>query len=992
VTIVGRIIGRHRGAEAVRLLQEKHRRFREVIDENNRVLELIADAEEKLSGEYIFDRQYLKSLAEKLAQSTRGVVYSLNAITDNRYPELVNGLEAIGAEIQAILGERTSVPGAKLIFPLQETSGDLPDVIGHKMARLGELRNKAGCRTPEGFVISAAACQRFLDELATAADLQRWLDLPPDCEESALLEAAAGLKEHFGRARFRARLPEEIAEAIHAAVAALEKEREGVTLAVRSSALDEDGALSFAGQYRSLLGVTPARAVPAYLEVLASLYSLEAMRYRRNNNIAPARGLMAVGCLCMVETRAAGVLYTLDPGQPQNHVMLVTASHGLGKIVVEGTGGTDRFVLGRQQPHEVVSRSLGRKEWMYAPRPGGGVHKVRVPPDRVGAPSIGDAKLAELAATALRIEKHMKRAQDIEWALDEQEELYVLQARPLRIAPQRSSGGRDLSGIADRYPVLLSGRGEVACGGIAHGHVCLVDERPRLDDLPNDAVLVARYSRPVLAGAMAKARAVITDVGTATGHLATIARELRVPALVDTEIATQVLRDGAEITVDTEENVVYQGRVDELIHYSLLNAASYRDTPEFRLLQRMLRKIAPLHLKDPASARFTSNNCSTYHDVIRFAHEKAVEALIQEYPLKAPGLGQSAFRLELPVPLDLLLIDLGDGLVEGVAGRSVVPRQVVSAPLRALLEGLTAEGIWSRGPADMDFDGFMSSATHSGALTGPFAPPPQLNLALVSANYLNLNLKLGYHFNTVDCFMSELRNANFIHFRFAGGVTEMRRRARRAEILQRILEQHGFFVECKGDLVIGSVKKISRDAMVERMQMIGRLIGYTRQLDISLRDHGRVEQLINSFMRGEYGPLSRRTEMQARVEILVLDDESIVCERLNDYLENQGYLVETFGDSQQAIDRLRQKRFDVVITDLKMKGPTGLDIVHFIRQQDQHTQTIIITGFATMEAARDAEYCEVVDFIHKPFQLDKLGAAVKKAAKKAARLRKQVDQ
>ena len=132
--------------------------------------------------------------------------------------------------------------------------------------------------------------------------------------------------------------------------------------------------------------------------------------------------------------------------------------------------------------------------------------------------------------------------------------------------------------------------------------------------------------------------------------------------------------------------------------------------------------------------------------------------------------------------------------------------------------------------------------------------------------------------------------------------------------------------------------------------------------------------------------------MQARVEILVLDDESIVCERLKDYLENQGYLVETFGDSEQAIDRLRQKCFDVVITDLKMKGPTGLDIVHFIRQQDQHTQTIIITGFATMEAARDAEYCEVVDFIHKPFQLDQVGAAVKKAAKKAVRLRKQVDQ
>jgi pyruvate,water dikinase len=384
VTILGRILGRHRGADAVRLLQERLQRFRVVLDENNRVLELIADAEEKLSGEYIFDRQYLKSLADKLAQSTRSLVYSLNAITANRYPELVNGLEIIGAEIQAILNERNSVPGAKLILPLQETNGELAHVVGQKMARLGELRNNGGCRTPEGFVVSAAACQRILDELGAVADLQRWLDLPPDCEESDLEQAAASLKKRLARAR----LPEDVAQAIHAAVATLEKECEGVTLAVRSSALDEDGELSFAGQYRSPLGVTPDRAVPAYLAVLASLFSVEAMRYRRNNHMSPARGLMAVGCLRMVEARAAGVLYTLDPGQPQNDVMLVTASHGLGKIVVEGTGETDRFVLARRQPHEVVSRSLGRKEWMYAPRPGGGVHKVQVPPDRVGAPSI----------------------------------------------------------------------------------------------------------------------------------------------------------------------------------------------------------------------------------------------------------------------------------------------------------------------------------------------------------------------------------------------------------------------------------------------------------------------------------------------------------------------------------------------------------------------------------------------------------------------------
>jgi len=987
VDFLGKILGRRRREDAVRLLRERHQRFRELIARNNRVLELIADAEEKLSGEFIFDRQYLRDLAAELAQSTRSVVYSLNAITDNSYPALSGTLEAIDTEVEAVIEDRVLAPDTPFVIPLAEASNHSTDATGEKMARLGELRSKQCCRTPDGFVISAAAYQRLWDEVAAAADLGDWLELPADCEESALEEAAAHLQKHLAQAR----LPEDLARAIRAAVAALEKEHPGTTLAVRSSALGEDGVLSFAGQYRTLLGVPPAEVLSAYLDVLVSLYSPEAMRYRHHNRMPPARGLMAVGCLCMVDAQAAGVLYTLDPAQPQREVLLVTACHGLGKLVVEGTGGTDRFVLSRARPHEVMSRSVARKEWQYALRPGGGIERVPVPPAQVAAPSLSDAHLSELAALGLRIEAERRGAQDIEWALDREGKLIVLQARPLRLAPQGEPVERDFSSVGDQHPVLLRRRGEVACRGIAHGRVCLIEERTKFDELPAGAVLVARHSKPILAAVLAKASAVITDIGTATGHLATIARELRVPTIVDTETATQVLRDGQEVTVDAEENVVYEGRVKELVHYGLLASASYQDALEFRLLRRMLRSIAPLHLRDPDSPHFSAEACTTYHDVIRFAHEKAVQELTTGQSLRATGRSEEAHQLELAVPLDLLLIDLGGGLEEGVTSKSVQPDQVLSLPLRALVEGLSAEGVWNSGPADMDLDGLMASATRA-SLTGPLTPPPRHNLALISTNYLNLNLKLGYHFNTVACYLSEQRNDNFIHFRFAGGVTEMTRRARRAEILQQILERYDFVVERTGDLVIGSVKKVSADAMVERMQMIGRLIGFTRQLDVFLRDEDRVEQCVNGFMKGEYNPTPRCLEMKTLAEVLVLDDESIVCERLKDYLEKSGYLVETFGDSQQAIERLQEKRFDVVISDLKMKGPTGLDIMHCVRRQNRGTQVIIITGYATMEAAREAEYCDVADFILKPLQLEHLGAAVKKAARKAARLRKRADQ
>lgn len=128
--------------------------------------------------------------------------------------------------------------------------------------------------------------------------------------------------------------------------------------------------------------------------------------------------------------------------------------------------------------------------------------------------------------------------------------------------------------------------------------------------------------------------------------------------------------------------------------------------------------------------------------------------------------------------------------------------------------------------------------------------------------------------------------------------------------------------------------------------------------------------------------------MENRGEVLVLDDEAIVCERLKLHLESNGFQVETFTESQRAIDRLGEKDFGVVVTDLKMEGPSGLDVLQFVRKQMQGTQVIMITGYASMEVAREADYSGVYDFILKPFQLDEMGKLVKKAAKKASKLKR----
>jgi len=126
--------------------------------------------------------------------------------------------------------------------------------------------------------------------------------------------------------------------------------------------------------------------------------------------------------------------------------------------------------------------------------------------------------------------------------------------------------------------------------------------------------------------------------------------------------------------------------------------------------------------------------------------------------------------------------------------------------------------------------------------------------------------------------------------------------------------------------------------------------------------------------------------MERNARVMVIDDEEIVCRRLRERLEREGLEVETFTESARAVDRLAEASFEVVVTDLKMKAPDGLDVLHHVRRTSPSTQVIIVTGYATIESSREAEYGGVYGFVSKPFRLDEVASMVKKAAKKAGRL------
>lgn len=140
--------------------------------------------------------------------------------------------------------------------------------------------------------------------------------------------------------------------------------------------------------------------------------------------------------------------------------------------------------------------------------------------------------------------------------------------------------------------------------GIGTGPVYLVERDEDLDEFPDGAILVTRFTSPRLGRVMGRAHGVITDVGTPTGHLATIAREFRVPTIVNTGVATHILRPGMEVTIDAEQNVVYEGTVKELCYFQFTEDM-FEESQEFRQLRRVLRRIAPLNLVDPQDKDFT---------------------------------------------------------------------------------------------------------------------------------------------------------------------------------------------------------------------------------------------------------------------------------------------------------------------------------------------------------------------------------------------------
>jgi len=818
--------------------------FRRLLDSNNQILDLMTGMGDKLGGDYIFDTHYIHTSCQEIASLVYKLIHHFNYIAENRYPGLDDAFWRINTGIQEMLEGKSSLrPDRQCTIAHAFVTADLEEQVGAKNANLAQLKNVLDLNVPDGFAVTSSAFHWFLAYNGLDREIE---SLTAQWKKKQITTKEASEKI---RARMdSAVVPPGMKKDIHKALRKLAGwgSKRKLRLAVRSSAVGEDGKNSFAGQYTSCINTSVDDFFNSYQTVVTSAYSQEAMAYRDANGFEEHEMAMAVGCIEMVFAKVSGVLYTLDPVRPEDNRMVINAAWGLGAALVSGRAVFDSYEVAREAPHKISDMTVGDKKQCLVPLPHFGVGQEDVPAALQSAPCLTEDQAAHLAGIGIMVERYFRQPQDIEFSIDASGKIWILQSRPLNIKEKMSRMVCDIPKIKEKYDIVFSGKGMVAQDGIAIGKVFLYEDGQDLDDFPPGAILVTQHASPRFAMIAKYAAGIITDIGSPAGHMATIAREFRVPTLVDTGIATSMLRQGQEITLDTEGKVVYNGSAKALCYYAFTDD-NFADTYEYRLLKRVLKKISPLTFVDPEDKRFSPRFCRTFHDITRFVHEKAVEELINlnYYDLKQER--SRAQKLKLDVPLDLMLIDIGEGLAPGAGTRAVLPSQVTSVPLKAFLNGLTREGMWNSEPMSVDFKSFMSSLTRT-------HPPHQTrpgsigqNLVVMSKEYMNISLRLGYHFNMIDAYMGPNPNDNYIYFRFFGGVTDAGRRTRRVSFLAQVLGKAHFRMKQDNDLLVAKTKKMTLERMEESLFLVGELVAFTRQLDVKMLNDTYVKKYVDDF-------------------------------------------------------------------------------------------------------------------------------------------------
>ena len=833
------------------LFQKKYQHFQNLLAGNNAALELITDLEQVCYGSKPFTLDYVVHRVERLMAQVYDIAEDLDAISGGKYPTLPEAVERIGHSIFQELIRKRTVEKTNLTIPLRQVSQERLSEVGGKAANLGEIFNRVHLPVPRGFAVTAYAYHYFMESNGLYKQADRILKELDIEDTTRLVECSREIQDRI----VNAPLPPELEERLFREMDILiEDLGQGIRIAVRSSATSEDSEASFAGQHSSVLGVNRESLLHAYKKVMASTFNPRAVYYRRSKGYPDEYVIMSVLCVVMVEAVASGVMYTRDPNDSHRNTVLINSVWGLGLNAVDGSVPTDFYEVDKTDRTMTASRTADKRTRLVISQ--AELIDEAVPPELQRKPCLEPDQIMTLVEYGLTLEEYFGHPLDIEWAMDQSGRMIILQSRPLNLdlsSVQETAGRQDADALKTafpQHPVLLQG-GITASRGKESGLAYVLNSEHNLLKVPEGSILVAKQTSPRYVAILGRVQAIITDVGSVTGHMASVAREFGVPTLVETGNATELIPHGEEITVDATNCVVFKGRVESILERKR-KVNPMKGSPAYRAAHAALKKIAVLNLLDPENENFSPEGCLTFHDVIRFAHEVSMREMFRISD-DVELTRHSAIEIKVYLPMKILAVDLGGGLKIPEGATQARAEDIISVPFKSLLNGMMNQGVRWLGPVDVNWKGFASILSESlfkdpvmeDRMGGP-------SYVVLSEEYVNFNSRLGYHFAVVDAYCGAHVNDNYATFSFKGGAADIGRRSRRALLIAKILKKLGFKVTLKGDFVRGEMKKYECPVMQEKLDMLGRLMGSVRLLDMVLSDDGRIDWYVEEFMKGNY--------------------------------------------------------------------------------------------------------------------------------------------
>lgn len=819
--------------------------FRKILQLNTLVFEEIAAMDRVLGGEFIFDRNFLEESVRTVASHVHHVTYNLNALTNNGYVPLYDRYQEIRVILDDILAGNTRALSCPPVLPLASLSWELEPLVGIDLICLAELHHHPGIKACDGLVVSSDAVHA-ISTTAISRDF-------PDTELSSTM----------------------VTESLRDALQPLLTGHPRMVLSISATRLDglpgdprdlgefllkEDGSngltiLADDSLPHEQATGNPSPSSPSPYEAIVS-----------DSEKGSPEDLFIKGISRIVEI-VTGRCQTLSQGtDPRVVLFLRPASNALARGTITTRANTgeatplltvtswlpghrqkmDIYQVRRIFPFDFVSSTLTQNK-IDLTFPDGLQSTSHTPQHkhfRRGSATILPQEIRALAKTAMTLERIMGVPVIMHWEYLEDGQFVATRLFPYLEKPVEPTAV-ELTHEMENATILVKG-GQIIQSGVAAGTIFHVTHTTNPSDFPVGGVAVARVAAPQLTPILHRASALLTEHGNPIGHLATVARELSLPALFGIPGVLDTLPNGTEVTVDTGQAHVYKGVLNHLLQQRNSETSFSPNDPEYRVLRRLFRFISPLKLVNPDDPNFLAENCRSFHDIIHFCHEMAVDELVH-FQERRPGLkGIRTSRLHLGVQIDINLLDIGGGLPDGLMGQPG-SADILSEPFAIFLDGLQHPRAAGEGLPPLGIRDKISSLPRTSRLSNVSPDMAINNLAILGQEYMNLSLRLGYHFSVIDAHLSKDPHRNYIYFRFIGGLADQARRARRALFISDVLEAMDFKVSCKGDLVVGRMKFEQQDVLRSALFVLGALTTYSRQRDTSLNSDEKGEELFDRF-------------------------------------------------------------------------------------------------------------------------------------------------